>query len=61
VNTPMTELAPPGDKFMAEDLPRIHAALERARTVKAASRVTIDVAENGGIISILLETKKKFK
>jgi hypothetical protein len=56
---------PPGQqadtKFEQEDLPKIHAALEIARKAKAPSKLTVDLAESGGVISVLLEIKKKFK
>lgn len=49
------------EKFIQEDLPKIHAALDRARAGKVPAKVTVEVSEGGGIISILLESKKKFK
>lgn len=56
---------PPGqqgeEKFVAEDLPKIHAALQTARTSKAAAKVTIDIAENGGVIAVRVDTTRKFK
>lgn len=62
MNLPAQHIDKKGEeKFLEEDLPKIHAAVERARKARANSKVTIDVAENGGIISISLETKSKFK
>jgi hypothetical protein len=62
MNLPAQHVDKKGDeKFMEEDLPKIHAAVERARRARANAKVIIDVAENGGIISISMETKSKFK
>lgn len=49
------------EKFEKDDLPKIHAAIERARQGGTPAKVIVDVSETGGIISILLESKKKFK
>lgn len=48
-------------KFEIEDLPKIHAALQKAREARVPSRVIVDVADTGGILAIMLEMKKKFK
>jgi len=49
------------DKFEELDLPKILAALQKARMAKSAGRVTIDFADNGGVISIFREMKEKLK
>ena len=49
------------DKFEELDLPKILAALQKAREAKAPSRLIVDVADTGGIISVMLETKRRFK
>jgi len=49
------------DKFTAEDLPKILAALHNAHEAKAAGSVIIHFADNGGVISVLQEIKKKYK
>ena len=51
----------PDTKFESEDLPKILAALHNARQSKAKATVTVHIAANGGVIAILLETKKSFK
>lgn len=51
----------PYDKFEEMDLPKILAALETAKNSKQNSRVIIDFTENGGVIGIQLESKRKFK
>ena len=48
-------------KFESDDLPLILSALQRARTANAAGSVTIHFAENGGVVGIMQETKKKIK
>ena len=59
----MNELTkgPNEEKFLAEDLPIIHAAVDRARRAKAPAKVTIEVASSGGIIGVNLEIKEKLK
>jgi hypothetical protein len=54
-------MSPVDVKFEQEDLPKIHAALSTARQAKASAKVTIDIADNGGVIAVHLETKRKFK
>lgn len=49
------------DKFESDDLPKILAALQSAKQAKAPSRLVIDIAENGGVLAVSLETKKRFK
>jgi hypothetical protein len=49
------------DKFETQDLPKILAAIHNARQAKSSGSVTIHFSENGGVISVLMETKKKFK
>lgn len=49
------------DKFEEQDLPKILAALQTAKTSKQNARVIIDFTENGGVIGIQLESKRKFK
>jgi len=49
------------DKFTSEDLPKILAALQNAHEAKAAGSVIIHFADNGGVISVLQEIKKKYK
>lgn len=51
----------PEEKFEREDLPRIHAALQVARERKEACSIKIDISENGGVISVVLEAKRRFK
>jgi hypothetical protein len=57
MNTPEVQ----HDKFEELDLPKILAALQKARTAKSVGRVTIDFAENGGIVAIFREMKEKLK
>lgn len=49
------------NKFETEDLPKILAALKRARDGGFPTRVTVDFARDGGVIAILLEPKIKIK
>lgn len=51
----------PADKFEELDLPMILAALQRARTSKAAGRVIVEFAPNGGVLGIFRESKEKIK
>jgi hypothetical protein len=48
-------------KVETEDIPRILAAVKTAVDSRQTCRIVIDVAENGGVIGIQLESKKKFK
>ena len=57
MNTPEVQ----HDKFEELDLPKILAALQKARMAKSAGRVTIDFADNGGVIAIFREMKEKLK
>jgi hypothetical protein len=49
------------EKFEKEDLPKILAALKNAHDAKQKASVTVNFSENGGVIDILLEIKKRFK
>lgn len=49
------------DKFEEVDLPKIHAALQKARTAKAAGRVIVEFASNGGVIAVFREFKEQLK
>lgn len=51
----------PADKFEESDLPMILAALQKARTAKAAGRVIVEFAPNGGVLGIFREAKEKIK
>jgi hypothetical protein len=51
----------PQSKFEEEDLPKILAACHNAHHGKQAATVTIKFADNGGVVGIVLETKKSFK
>ena len=57
---PVQNLDPPS-KFEIEDLPKILAALKNAHEAKQSGKVVIDFAENGGVLAITLEMKRKFK
>jgi hypothetical protein len=48
-------------KFENDDLPKILAALETARTAGAKGSVTVQFDQNGGVLSVVHETKKSFK
>lgn len=48
-------------KFMQEDLPKILDAIKDARESRRPSRVTIEVTDTGGINSVQVESKKKYK
>jgi hypothetical protein len=48
-------------KFKEEDLPKILTALQDARFRKETCSVTIHFAADGGVISVVLEGKKKYK
>lgn len=48
-------------KFEEKDLPLILAAIKKARDAKASGRITIDIADNGGVISIFRELKERMK
>ena len=45
------------DKFEEVDLPKILAALHKARTARANGRVIVEFAEIGGVISVFREFK----
>ena len=49
------------EKFEKEDLPKILAALKNAHDSKQKASVTVNFADNGGVVDILLEIKKRFK
>lgn len=48
-------------KFGEQDLPKILAALETARTAGVRGSVTIQFDDKGGVLSVIHETKKTFK
>jgi hypothetical protein len=48
-------------KFENDDLPKILAALETARKAGAKGSVTVQFDANGGVLSVVHETKKSFK
>lgn len=48
-------------KFEKEDLPKIHAALKNAQDAKQKATVTVVFSDNGGVVDILLEVKKRYK
>lgn len=49
------------EKYEKEDLPKILAALETARKAGAKGCVTVQVDASGGVLGVVLETKKVFK
>lgn len=52
------------EKFVNEDLPKIHAALSVAKsaaTAGAPGQVIVSFGDGGGVISVVHESKKKFK
>lgn len=49
------------DKFETEELPLILAALKTARDAGAAGTVTVSFSNNGGVMTVIHETKKRFK
>lgn len=49
------------EKFHKEDLPKIIAAMQEAHTRGEACSVLTVFAADGGMISLTLEAKKKFK
>ena len=51
----------PLSKFEEQDLPKILAALHTAHEGKQLARVIIDFAADGGVLSVQLESKRKFK
>ena len=51
----------PADKFETEDLPKILAALKTAKDAGCAGSVTVLFTEQGGVLSVVQESKKKFK
>jgi len=57
---PVQNLDPPS-RFESEDLPKILAALKNAHEAKSLGKVIIEFAENGGVLGITLEMKRKFK
>lgn len=48
-------------KFVQEDLPKILNALNDARARGETCAVTVQFAGDGGVISVVLEGKKKYK
>ena len=49
------------DKFEKEDLPKILAALKNAKDSNQKATVTVVFSDNGGVVDISLEIKKRFK
>jgi hypothetical protein len=49
------------EKFEKDDLPKILAALKNAHDAKQKATVTVVFSDNGGVVDILLEIKKRFK
>ena len=49
------------NKFETEDLPKILAALKTAKEAGAAGSVIVSFAENGGVLTVIHETKKRYK
>lgn len=54
-------MADTNNKFENEDLPKILAALKRAKDGGSPARVTVDFSKDGGVVAILLEPKIKIK
>lgn len=54
-----TEAKP--SKFETEDLPKILAALKRAHEARVPSTVTIDFAHDGGVQTVFVTSKERFK
>ena len=48
-------------KFKEEDLPKILTAVQEARIRKETCAVIVHFSADGGVISVVLEAKKKFK
>lgn len=57
---PVQNLESPS-KFESDDLPKILAALKNAHDAKQKATVIVQFADNGGVVDISLETKRKFK
>lgn len=51
----------PQGKFEREDLPKILAALHKAKHASAPGTVTVSFAADGGVISVTRELKEKIK
>lgn len=49
------------DKFETEDLPKILAALKAAKDAGAASSVIVNFSDQGGVLSVVQESKRRFK
>lgn len=49
------------DKFHKEDLPKILSAMQEGHTRGESCSVLVVFASDGGVISVTLEAKKKFK
>lgn len=49
------------DKFEREDLPRILAALKTAKDAGVSATVTVTFSDNGGVLSVVQKTEKRFK
>jgi hypothetical protein len=49
------------DKFETEDAPKIWRALKEGHERKETCSVTVQFADNGGVISVMLKAEKKFK
>lgn len=50
-----------GSKLETEDIPIILATLKRAVESKTSSKIIIEIAKDGGVIGIHLESKLKVK
>lgn len=48
-------------KFEREDLPKILAALKTAKDAGVAGSVTITFSDNGGVLTVIQEAKKRWK
>lgn len=51
----------PVDKFESEDLPKILAALKTAKDAGCAGTVTVQFSDQGGVLTVIHESKKRFK
>jgi hypothetical protein len=49
------------ERFEKEDLPKILAALKTAKDAGAAATVTVEFAQDGGVIAVVQNIKRKFK
>lgn len=49
------------EKFEKEDLPKILMAIQECRKSGEFSRLLVDFSPNGGVLTINVEKKKKYK